>query len=99
MDDAASVLAPDNVSALRELASKFGVRNLRVFGSRARGQAGPGSDLDLLVDVDYGRGVAMRLVRFSREAQALLGVRVDLVTADGLDKVLHEGIFREARPL
>ena len=58
------VLTPDRLAALRELAWKYGVHDLRVFGSCARGEATPESDLDLLVDIDYGRGVAMRLVHF-----------------------------------
>jgi hypothetical protein len=93
------ILTPDRVAALRALAAKYGVKDLRVFGSYARGEAGPGSDLDLLVDIEYGRGVAMRLVHFYQEARKLLGVEVDVVTADGLDEKLHARILREARPL
>ena len=73
--------------------------NIRVFGSFARGDAGPGSDLDLLVDVDYRPGVARRLVRFCEEASWLLGMRVDVVTERALDARLHAPILREARPL
>jgi len=91
------VLTPERLVALRALAAKYGVKDLRVFGSYARGEAQPGSDLDLLVDIEYGRGVAMRLVRFYREVRQLLGVNVDVVTGDGLDKKLHARIFREAR--
>jgi predicted nucleotidyltransferase len=93
------VLTPERVEALRVLAAKYGVSGLRVFGSYARGDAGPKSDLDLLVDIDYGKGVAMRLVHFHQEACKLIGMNVDVVTADGLDKKLHARIFREARPL
>jgi predicted nucleotidyltransferase len=93
------VLTPERVEALRALAAKYGVRELRVFGSYARGDAGPTSDLDLLVDIDYGKGVAMRLVRFYQDACKLFDTRVDVVTADGLDKKLHARIFREARPI
>lgn len=59
----------------------------------------PESDLDLLVDIEYGRGVAMRLVHFCQEARKLLGVKVDVVTEGGLDRRLHARIFREAQPL
>lgn len=93
------VLPPDRLAALRALAAKYGVKDLRVFGSYARGEAGPESDLDLLVDIEYGRGVAMRLVHFYQEARKLLGMNVDVATVDGLDKKLHARIFREARPL
>ena len=93
------VLTPERIEALRTLAAKYGVKHLRVFGSYARGEGQPGSDLDLLVDIEYGRGVAMRLVRFYQEVHQLLGMKVDVVTADGLDKRLHARIFREARSI
>ena len=93
------VLTPERRAALRALATRYGIKDLRVFGSHARGEALPGSDLDLLVDVEYGRGVAMRLVRFYQEARQLLGMNVDVVTVDGLDRKLHARIFREARPI
>jgi predicted nucleotidyltransferase len=87
------------LAALRQIADRYGVRDIRVFGSRARGEARPDSDLDLLVNIEYGRGVARRLVRFCVEASRTLGVKVDVVTEDGLDPVLHARILREARPL
>ena len=93
------VLTPERIEALRALAAKHGVTHLRVFGSYARGDAEPGSDLDLLVDIEYSRGVAMRLVRFYQEVHQLLGINVDVVTADGLDEKLHARIFREARSI
>jgi uncharacterized protein len=93
------VLTPERLVALHKLAEKHGVKNVRVFGSYARGEAGSESDIDLLVGIEYGRGVAMRLVHFCQEVQKLLGVNVDVVTEDGLDRRLHGSIFREARPL
>jgi predicted nucleotidyltransferase len=93
------VLTPDRLLALRELASKYGVHDLRVFGSYVRGEATPESDLDLLVDIDYGQGVAMRFVHFCQEIEKLFGMKVDVLTEDGLDEGLHAGILREARPL
>ena len=95
----AARLDEPRLAALRQIAQRYGVRDLRVFGSRARGEAGPDSDLDLLVNIEYGRGVARRLVRFCAEASRALGVRLDVVTEDGLDPVLHARILREARPL
>lgn len=93
------VLTPERRLALQSLGETYGVRRIRVFGSYARGQAEADSDLDLLVDIDYGRGVAKRLVRFYQEAGRLLGMSVDVVTADGLDTSIHKRILDEARPI
>lgn len=93
------VLTPERRAAVHALASKHGVKDIRVFGSYARGDARPDSDLDLLVDLEYGRGVAMRLVDFVLEAESLLGIKVDVVTERALDARLHAGILREARAL
>ena len=87
------------IAELRSLASRYGIHDIRVFGSYARGDARPDSDLDLLVRVDYGRGVGRRLVRFCLEASRRLGLKVDVVTDQGLDPRLHARILREARPL
>lgn len=93
------ILTSERLAALREIASRYRVKELRVFGSYARGEARPDSDFDLLVDMEYGRGVSMRLVDFVLAVEALLGVRVDVVTERGLDRKLHARIFNEARAL
>jgi predicted nucleotidyltransferase len=62
------------------VASRRGARNLHVFGSVARGEAGPGSDLDLLVDLDADRNV-LDLSELILDLQELLGVQVDIVEA------------------
>ncbi|KAA0253513.1 nucleotidyltransferase [Acidobacteria bacterium ACD] len=97
--DQPSPLDTASAQVLRELAVRYGVRDIRVFGSRSRGDARPDSDLDLLVRVDYERGVGRRLVRFCLEASRLLGLRVDVVTERSLDPTLHARILREARAL
>ena len=97
--DAATPLDADRIEELRRLGVQYGVRNIRVFGSYARDEAGPESDVDLLVSVDYGPGVARRLVRFCAEATRVLGVKADVVTEGALDPELHAGILREARSL
>ena len=70
----------ERVAALKELAASYGVKDLRVFGSYARGEAGPESDLDLLVDLEYGPAVANRFLDFCEEAERLLGIQVDVLT-------------------
>jgi predicted nucleotidyltransferase len=61
------------------IAERRGVSNVRVFGSVARGDAGPGSDIDLLVDFDAShRG--LDLFGFEREVEELLGHPVEVGT-------------------
>jgi uncharacterized protein len=77
---------------LLDLARRHGARNMRVFGSTARGEAGPESDVDLLVDMEPGRTL-LDLVALRREASALLGVDVDIATPE----MLREAVLREAQ--
>lgn len=79
---------------VRRLADDFGITNPRVFGSVARGDDLPGSDLDLLVTVPRGRGL-LALVGFAHAVEDLLGVHVDVVSEGGLGEI-HAGIRRDA---
>jgi predicted nucleotidyltransferase len=76
----------------------YGIRRVRLFGSVARGEAGPESDLDVLVDVEVGRSL-LDLVGFEQDLEALLGRRVDVVTEGGLSPYLEARILQEAIPL
>jgi predicted nucleotidyltransferase len=77
-----------------ELAS-MGVRSLELFGSVARGEAGPASDVDLLVTFDRPIGL-FHFVRVQRRLEAILGARVDLVMRDAVKRQLRERIYGEA---
>lgn len=83
---------------MKEIASGHGLSNLRVFGSVARGEDGPDSDIDLLVDTAAGVGL-FSLARCQRDLEALLGARVDLVPASGLKPGVAGTVLAEARPL
>lgn len=75
-------LLADKREDILALAEKHGVYNVRVFGSLARGEAMPASDVDLLVSVREGVGI-FDLVGLWLDLQALLGCKVNLVT-DGI---------------
>ena len=83
---------------IHRIATAHGARNLRVFGSCARGNAGPASDVDLLVDTAakpsswFPAGLIVDL-------EDLLGCRVDVVTEGGLNPLIRERVLREAVPL
>ncbi|WP_042726503.1 MULTISPECIES: XRE family transcriptional regulator [unclassified Curtobacterium] len=81
-------------SELRDIVHRFGGRNPRLFGSVARGQDGPESDVDLMVDLGTGLGI-FALMRMQDEAEQLLCARVDVVDAAGMDP----RVVREAVPL
>jgi uncharacterized protein len=84
--------------AILDAARKYGLSNLRVFGSVARGQANTGSDIDLLVDLDPRRTL-LDLAGFKREVAELLDLRVDVATLDMLKGRLRDEILEEAQPL
>ena len=81
-----------------ELAARHHARNIRVFGSVARGEETNASDVDLLVDMDPGRSL-LDQVRLRRELAELLGVEVDVVTTGGLLERDEGSILGEAVPL
>lgn len=83
---------------LLDAARKHGVVKLRVFGSLARGEAGATSDIDLLVDLKPGRTL-LDLAGFRREATEILGLPVDVATADMLKERVRDEALAEALPL
>lgn len=78
-----------------QVASRHGVTRVRVFGSTARGDAGPESDVDFLVDVGseptpwFPGGLVAEL-------EELLGRPVQVVTERGLDELLRDRVLQEA---
>lgn len=83
---------------LLDLAQRRGVGNLRVFGSTARGEDRPGSDVDLLVDLEPGRTL-LDLAGFRREAEDIVGAPVDVATPDLLKERIRDEVLAEAVPL
>ena len=75
--------------------TELGVQSLYVFGSTARGEAGPESDVDLLVELSRPMGLFQFLaIRYRLEE--LLGGSVDLVVADGLKPSIRQRVTEEA---
>ncbi|EHR50154.1 putative nucleotidyltransferase [Saccharomonospora marina XMU15] len=81
--------------AVLEIAAARGARNVRVFGSVARGEDTATSDIDLLVDLDKGVGV-VALAGLRRELTELLGVGVDVVPAATLKPAVRAEVLGEA---
>ena len=80
------------------LASRHGARNVRVFGSVARGEADELSDVDLLVDLEPGRSL-LDLGGLLMDLRELLRRNVDVVTERGLKARIRSRVLQEAVPL
>ncbi len=96
---------PPTLEALRHrradiarLATAHGATEIRVFGSVARGEAGPSSDVDVLVQFAPGRSL-LDLVGFEQDLAELLGCPVDVVSEGGISPHLEARILSEAVPL
>ena len=79
-------------------AASHGARNVRVFGSIAKGEAGTTSDVDLLVEMEPGRSL-LDLVGLWQDLEDLLGGQVDVLSDHGLSPHLSDRINAEAVPL
>ncbi len=77
------------------IAATHGARNVRVFGSVARGEADSRSDIDLLVEFKRGTTL-LGHAALVQELEELLGVKVDVVSERGLRDRVRERVLREA---
>jgi len=80
------------------LAKQNGVRNVRVFGSMARNDANPDSDLDLMVDIEKGKS-GLALGGFLADVSNLIHRKVDVVTENSLHPKIKDKVLHEARVL
>ncbi len=81
-----------------QIARKHGAYDVRVFGSVARGEDRPDSDIDLLVAMEPGRSL-LDLGGLVMELRQFLGRSVDVVTERGLNSRIRDRVLSEATPL
>ncbi len=84
---------------LAAIADRYGLAELRIFGSRARGTARPGSDIDILYMLQPGRRLGWEIEQLADELGELFGCHVDLVSMRALHPLLRESVLAEARQL
>jgi predicted nucleotidyltransferase len=94
--DTAGVLAKKKDILI--IAAKHGARNIRIFGSVARGEARLDSDVDFLVDMEPGRTL-FDMGGLLMDLRDLLGLEVDVVTEQGLKPRIRDRVLKEAELL
>jgi uncharacterized protein len=93
LDDAMAILK----AALPGLRERYAVKDLAVFGSVARNEAKPDSDVDLLVEFEPGRaGGYFKFFTLQQELETCFHRRVDLVTPNALKRQFRDRILAEA---
>ena len=93
-----SLIPEATAATIREIGARQRIRNIRVFGSLARGEARGDSDVDLLVEYVPG-GSGFALDGFCDEVEVALGRTVDVVTEDSLHPVIRDRVLAQAVPL
>jgi len=91
-------MSPIDKDKIRAIAERYGARNIRVFGSVARGEDRPDSDLDLLIDLEEGRSL-LDLIAIQQDLEDLLERKVDVVTEPELSPYFRDDVLKEAIPL
>ena len=88
----------DKRAEVLRLAAAHGARKVRVFGSVARGDAGPASDIDLLVELEPGRSL-LDHVGLKQDLEDLFKRKVDVVTERALHWYIRARVLAESVPL
>jgi len=94
----ANELLKDRREDILRVAAQHGAQKVRVFGSAARGDDGPDSDLDFLVEFEEGRSL-LDVTALWQDLEELLGRKVDIVEPEGLHWYIRDRVLREALPL
>lgn len=89
----------DKRDAILKIAEKYGVKTVRIFGSHARGDFTPDSDVDFIIEVDDRPRAPWFPGGLVAELERLLGKRVDVVDVDAINPRIRDNVLREAQPL
>ena len=85
----------DKREEILRIAAGYGARNIRFFGSLARGEGRPDSDVDLLVTLEPGRSL-LDIIAVKQDLEDLLHCEVDVVTEAGISPYIREQVLKEA---
>ena len=93
-----NVILKEKRDDILRLAAEHGAHNVRIFGSAARGEAGPESDLDVLVSFEPGRSL-LDHVALWQDLEELLECKVHVVTENSIHWYIKDRVLKEAAPL
>lgn len=94
------MLAVDvDMERLSGVCERYGVASLELFGSVARGEDSPDSDIDLLYVLKPGARLGFRLFDLEDELAEIFGRPVDLVARSSINKYIREQVLADAQPL
>lgn len=82
-------------SAIEQIVTRYGGSNIRIFGSVARGDDRPDSDIDLLIDLEQGRTL-IDLIAIQHNLEKVLGRKVDVLTEHSISKYFRDEVLAEA---
>ena len=85
----------DQREKILRITASHGAQNVRVFGSLARGEARPDSDVDILVELDPGRSL-LDVIAIKQDLEDLMGCDVDVVTEAAISPYIREQVLKEA---
>lgn len=92
------VLLKEKREEILQIAHKHGARNVRVFGSGAKGKVQPGSDVDLLVEMEPGKSL-LDMIAIKQDLEDLLGRKVDVVTEAAVSPYIRDAVLNGAMRL
>lgn len=91
-------LLQEKRTEILKIAAQYGASNVRIFGSVARGEEKPDSDIDFLMDIQAGRSLLNRIA-LMQDLEDLLNRKVDVAKPEILHESIREQILQEATPL
>ena len=91
-------LLEESREEILRIATRYGARNVRVFGSVARGEERPDSDVDFLVEFDTDRSL-LDHIALVQDLEDLLGRKVQVTTEDALHWYIRDRVLEQAVPL